>query len=477
MIQLTVSKNIPQNGNIILLETPSCDFSQYGFSAGETEYIRQQLSAKEKQVAVQRNGCWTFVQITDVELPADELKEKMRRGAAKIHEWTNRCHIRSITVVDAVGREELAFAFAEGLVLSNYRFLKYVSKREEKCCSLTEVFLAGKSVKQEAADELNCLLDAVYRTRDMINEPANVMTAVRLASEIEAMAAGTGLTVQVLDKAAMEEQKMGGILAVNRGSAEAPAFSVIEWRPAQARNRRPVVLAGKGLVYDTGGLSLKPTANSMDSMKCDMSGGAAVAAVLYAVAKANLPVYVVGLVPSTDNRISATAYAPGDVITMSDGTTVETLNSDAEGRLILADALVYAQRYEPELIIDVATLTGAAHRAIGEKAIAGMGNAPRSVMEKLKECGMSVYERIAELPFWDDYADALKSDIADLKNIGGECAGAITAGKFLEHFTGKYPYIHLDIAGPAFLKAADGYHPKGGTGSGVRLLFEFLKKY
>jgi len=208
-------------------------------------------------------------------------------------------------------------------------------------------------------------------------------------------------------------------------------------------------------------------------MKCDMGGSAAVVGTLYAIAKAQLPLHVIGLVPATDNRPSGNAYAPGDVIRMHDGSTVEVLNTDAEGRLILADALSFAKKYQPELVIDLATLTGAAARAIGKQGIVAMGN-DQKTMSLLKESGQKVHERIAELPFWDEYKDDLKSTIADLKNLGGAEAGAITAGKFLEHFT-DYPYTHLDIAGPAFMTSPFSYHGTGATGVGVRLLFDFLK--
>jgi len=260
---------------------------------------------------------------------------------------------------------------------------------------------------------------------------------------------------------------------VNRGSTEAPTFSILEWKPDAAKNERPVVLAGKAVTFDTGGHNLK-TDDHISDMKADMAGGAAVAATIYAVAKSQLPVHVIALVPSTDNRLSPDACSPGDIITMYDGTTVEVTDTDAEGRLILADALAFAKKYNPELVIDVATLTGSALRALSNQGIAAMGNAPREMMDMLKSCGESVHERIVEFPLWEEYAECLKSDIADLKNEGGKFAGMIIAGKFLEHFT-AYSYIHLDIAGVAFAEEADGYRTKGGTGVGVRLLFEFLK--
>ncbi|GHT21077.1 putative cytosol aminopeptidase [Bacteroidia bacterium] len=475
MIRLKTDKNIPKVGNILLLAEAACDFAPYGLTAQDIDYIRQQTEKKAEQIAIRKGCYWLLVQTVDASQPENREKEKIRCGAAAIHTIIQQQHIQSITIINTTGNNAFTLAFAEGLALTAYQFLKYVGKKKaERQFSLQEVTLTD--VSPEQTNELVHLLTAVYKTRDLVNEPPNVLTSVRLAEEIRDMAQDADLKVQILDKAAIENLQMGGILAVNKGSVEAPSFTILEWRPAEAHNKKPVVLVGKGLVYDTGGHSLKPTANSMDYMKCDMSGGAAVAATLYAVAKAKLPVYVVGLVPSTDNRLSASAYSPGDIITMYDGTTVEALNTDAEGRLILADALAYANKYEPELVIDIATLTGAAHRAIGEGAMVGMGNAPQETMNRLKASGDAVYERIAEFPFWDDYAKSLKSDIADLKNVGGDLAGAITAGKFLEHFT-TYPYIHLDIAGPAFLQAADEYRSKGGTGTGVRLLFDFLKTY
>jgi leucyl aminopeptidase len=227
-------------------------------------------------------------------------------------------------------------------------------------------------------------------------------------------------------------------------------------------------------VYDTGGLSLKPT-KSMDTMKCDMAGSAAVSAALCAVATAKLPVHLMALIPATDNRPGGNAYVPGDVITMFDGTTVEVLNTDAEGRLILADALAYAKKFDPELVIDFATLTGSAVAAIGSQGAVAMEAKASEAFIKLQKHGEQVCERLVQFPFWDEYRDMLKSEIADLKNIGGPEAGAITAGKFLEHFT-DYPYIHVDIAGPAYLERRDNYRGLGGTGFGVRLLFDYFSK-
>ena len=266
---------------------------------------------------------------------------------------------------------------------------------------------------------------------------------------------------------------MGGLLGVNRGSPDPPTFNILEWKPKNAVNKAPIVLVGKGVVYDTGGLSLKPTPHSMDYMKCDMAGAAAVAGALYAVAKRKLPLHVVGLIPATDNRPGGRAYVPGDVLRMHNGLTVEVMNTDAEGRLIMADALSFGERYKPELVLDAATLTGAAARAIGTQGVVAMGTAPEKEFKALEEAGMAVHERVARFPFWDEYDKELDSDIADLKNLGGDLAGAITAGKFLARFTTR-PYIHLDIAGPAFLHKPEPWKPRGGTGVGVRLFYRFL---
>ena len=231
---------------------------------------------------------------------------------------------------------------------------------------------------------------------------------------------------------------------------------------------------GKGIVYDTGGLSLKPTANSMDIMKVDMAGAGTVIGAMHALANTNVQKHVIGLIPATDNRPSGNAYAPGDVVTMYDKTTVEVLNTDAEGRMILADALSYAQKYDPELVIDLATLTGSAANTIGHFGIVSMQENARKEHDLLAQSGNNTHERLAEMPFWKDYDALIKSDIADIKNLGGPFGGAITAGKFLAHFI-KYPWIHLDIAGPAWVSSKYQYRSKGATGMGVRLLYDFIK--
>jgi leucyl aminopeptidase len=296
---------------------------------------------------------------------------------------------------------------------------------------------------------------------------------VQLGEAVELAASTYGFNAEIMGKEKIEALKLGGLLAVNRASRVPPRFCVLEWKPAAAKNNKPVVLVGKGVVYDTGGLSIKPS-EAMDYMKCDMAGGAVVVGTLAVAAQMNLPVHIIGLIPITDNKIGDNAFAPGDVITMASGKTVEVVNTDAEGRIILADALHYAKKYEPALAIDLATLTGSAVRALGTQAICYMGTAPKDVKNQLEESGFATYERLVEFPLWKEFGDDLKSNIADYKNLGSSNAGMITAGKFLENFV-DYPWLHLDIAGPAFLRVANGYRTKEGTGVGVRLLYHFLK--
>jgi leucyl aminopeptidase len=318
-------------------------------------------------------------------------------------------------------------------------------------------------------------VEANLWARNLVNEPVSYLDAPRLAMEIQKRNIINGLKIKVLHKKQIESLRMGGMLAVNQGSELPPTFTIMEWKPKNAKNKKPVVLVGKGVVYDTGGLSLKPTKNSMDLMKSDMAGAAMMAGTMVAIAENKLPVYVVALIPATDNRPGKNAYEPGDIVKMYDGITVEVLNTDAEGRMLLADAIAYADKYKPEVIINAATLTGAAVRAIGTKAAIVMGNAPKKYIKQLEKSGNYVHERVVEFPFWDEWNDELKSDIADLKNIGGINAGMITAGKFLEHFA-QQDFIHIDIAGPAFLTAQQDYKGKGATGFGIRLLYDFFKQ-
>jgi len=369
----------------------------------------------------------------------------------------------------------LASSFCEGFSMASYQFNRYKKEKKSLRHPVEALFVSGKHIGEKELNELAVLSRAVSFARDLINEPLSYLTATQLSKEIEKAGKKSGFTTQVLHKKQIETLRMGGLLGVNKGSIDPPTFTILEYKPRVRNNKKPIVLVGKGVVFDTGGLSLKSTPGSMDEMKCDMSGAAAVAGAVQAIADAGLPVHVIGLIPATDNRPGMNAIVPQDVLTMMDGTTVEVMNTDAEGRLILADALVYAKRFKPELVIDLATLTGAAVRAVGTYASAVMGTAPREVMQGLNDASMEVWERMVEFPLWQDYADELKSEVADMKNLGQGNAGQISAAKFLEHFT-DYPWIHIDIAGPAWSASAQGYRTKGGTGVGVRWLYQFIKK-
>jgi leucyl aminopeptidase len=465
------------NHDTILIGDKASNYNDWLQSEDEKKYVKQQLEKEKNHISLNRLTHKLFIQLSEIDANKGEHQnlEWLRKEGSNYKTLFDSNDITSIQVIEVNASADQLFAFLEGLSLSHYQFLKYFKEKDKKAHKLETINLISGSFSEEDTVSLNILTRAVFKARDLVNEPLSYLTAEQLSKEIEAMGKESGFSVEVLTKKKIESLKMGGLLAVNKGSIDPPTFSILEHKPGNPKNSKPYVLVGKGIVYDTGGLSLKPTTDSMDYMKSDMAGAAAVAGAMYAIAAASLPVHVIGLIPATDNRPDGNAYVPGDIVKMFDGTTVEVLNTDAEGRMILADALAWAKQYKPELVIDLATLTGAAWIAIGTQGMVGMGNTEKEVMESLKESGNEVHERIAEFPFWDEYYEMMKSDIADLKNIGGKLAGAITAGKFLEHFT-DYPYIHLDIAGPAFLKKKEAYRPKGGSGVGVRLLYNFFRK-
>jgi leucyl aminopeptidase len=477
MQKVNIKKTSSYSGdeNSVFLVEKETNFEGLHLSVQEIGYVKNEFENKSTQVFLNRFTHWIIIQAFDKSKNAIQIKESLRKAGYSICQHLQKKKLKDVTIVDHLNNAELTLALAEGLALSNYQYIKYLKDADEKKSMLQQIKIYSNALSETDIQKLSVVVEAVYVSRDWVNEPASTFTSVKLGNEIKNLSKEAGFSVEIFDKAKIESLKMGGLLAVNKGSTQPPVFVVLEWKPENAVNTKPIVLVGKGVIYDTGGHSLKP-GDSMDTMKSDMAGAAAVAGIVYAVAKIKLPVYIVGLVPSTDNRISPDAYSPGDIITISDGTTVEVMNTDAEGRLILADALCYAKQYNPELVIDLATLTGAAIRAIGTIGIAGMGNAPEDVVNSLVKAGNNVYERIAVFPFWEEYAEMIKSDIADLKNVGPNSAGAITAGKFLEYFT-NYPYFHLDIAGMAFFKTVDNYRGVGASGVGVRLLYEFLNKY
>jgi leucyl aminopeptidase len=462
----------PEHTQIFLLKE-TAELDRLSVSREEYDYLQSKLNNEKQLVEINRfTSRMLVICIPPGKKETREL-ESWRRKGNEAAQWAREEKIESLVISSFTADPGVILAFAEGILLGSYQFLKYNSNAGKVKTALQEVYLREDRVTDRQLSLLNSLSEAVCQTRDLVNEPVLNLNAVTLGNTFFQMGREAGLQAEVLGKEEIEALGMGGLLAVNKGSVDPPTFTILEWNPENAVNEQPVVLVGKGVVFDTGGLSLKPTPKSMDYMKSDMAGAAAVAAAICTAALNKLPVRLVALVPATDNRPGGNAVTPGDVITISGGTTVEVLNTDAEGRLILADALVYAKKYNPLLVIDLATLTGSAAMTLGIHGIAGMCNDSEALFELLKKAGEQVSERIVELPLWEEYDEMIKSAIADMKNIGGGEAGAITAGKFLQRFTG-YPWIHLDIAGPSFLHAADHYRTAGGTGVGVRLLVEFF---
>ncbi len=434
-------------------------------------YLDEKLKDKQEWTFYKQPEIYFFHKIDEKKEDWQQM-ESAREAGAKLFEILKSEKTTSLQITGKSGRG-LVLPFLEGLLLSAYTFTKYKKVKED--FALSEIFLHDAQLSESQLNELKNIVEAVFLTRNLVNEPLSYLTAVQFSKEMEEMGKKARFSVEVLNRKRIEALAMGGLLAVNKGSIDPPTFTIMEWKPENPVNSQPVVLVGKGVVFDTGGLSLKPTAKSMDYMKCDMGGGAVVAATLYAVAKNNLPLHLIGLVPATDNRPDGNAYVPGDIITMFDGTTVEIKNTDAEGRLLLADALAYAKKHNPVLVIDVATLTGSAEIIAGSQAIVAMGNSPAH-LEKMKQTGQQLYERIIEVPLWEEYGKPLKSPVADLNNLGTREGQTSIAGKFLEHFT-DYPWLHLDIAGVAFLHEKSHYRPQGGTGYGTRLLYHFLKAF
>lgn len=477
-MQINILKQVKINETVdlVVLTDKLEKLSQFQLSDNELTYIAKAHKNKEKLIAINQYKRWVFVQFLPDTADKGQKREEIRRAAAKLKNYLNQNKISEIQIAKTGNNGQYLFDYAEGLALSHYQFLKYFEDRSDKENSLRTIHVVNKGLDEAELNNLNIVTESVYNARTLVNEPLSFLNTEQMVKEVRALSNESGFKLEVLEKRQIESLKMGGVLAVNKGSSIPPRFLILTWSPENAKNKKPVVLVGKGIVFDTGGYSLKPTADSMDHMKSDMGGAATVAATMTAVAKAKLPVKVIALIPVTDNAIGPDAYVPGDVITMHNGKTVEVLNTDAEGRMILADALSYAKKYKPELVFDLATLTGAAAFAIGHYGIVAMGTASDDTFGKLTKSGSDTAERIVRFPFWDDYKELLKSNIADMKNIGGRVAGAITAGKFLEYFV-DYPWIHLDIAGPSYVDKDTHYLTTGGTGVGVRLLFDFLKKY
>jgi leucyl aminopeptidase len=407
---------------------------------------------------------------------------RLRQAAGKAAPSLRSAGAQRITIVtDAIGldSEELGQALSEGSVLGLYRFLKYKTNeqndREKDLLTITLLTESRGAVgaMQKGVKVGEVIAESTVMARDMVSSPPADMTPAIIATKAKEIARQFGLKLQVLEKDQMKRLGMGALLGVASGSAQPPKFVIVEYR--KGGTKPFIALVGKAITFDSGGISIKPAEN-MDKMKDDMSGGAAVLGAIRNAAALKLPLNIVGLLPVTENMPSGSAFKPGDVLRTMSGRTIEILNTDAEGRLILSDALTYACRYKPAVIVDIATLTGACSIALGNEAIGMLGTDDR-FKQQMRAAGDRTGERVWELPLWDEYYEQIKSDIADMKNTGGRAGGVITAAALLSKFVQKYPWVHLDIAAMAWSDKERPYTPKGATGIGVRLLTRFLQDF
>ncbi|MGE0539939.1 MAG: leucyl aminopeptidase [Dehalococcoidia bacterium] len=416
---------------------------------------------------------------------ADALNaETIREAAAAAVRRTRELQVAAFTLGVAgdlpLSPELVGQAFAEGIELGTYRFWRYrTGLTEEQKFEVERVTVFAASDREAAfrtgfANGVT-IARGVMLVRDLVNSPPFTMNPARLADEASAVGDRLGLKMTVLNETQLVEQGFGGIMAVGKGSDNEPRFVVMEYGTAGA-DTPTICIVGKGITFDSGGLSIKP-ADAMETMKNDMSGAAAVIGTMQVTAELKLPLHVVGIFSAAENMPSGEAYRPGDIVTTLSGKTIEILNTDAEGRVVLSDALFYAQRYKPAAIVELSTLTGAMIIALGEH-VTGLMATNQELADKISRAGDATAERVWQLPLWDEYHQMVKSEVADLKNMAGRAAGSLTAGAFLAAFAGDYPFAHLDIAGTAWAeKETKPYEPQGGTGVGVRLVTEFLREY
>lgn len=407
--------------------------------------------------------------------------EKIREAISTAVKELKKLPVKSLSVsvpeFPPFAISEIASAITESLILSNYEFLHYKSPKEQETLEQVELLLPrarNKKVIDKAVEMSQILGMAVTFARDLGNHPSNVATPSHLAHHAAEIAkTSKNVKVKILHKSDIAQEKLGGLLAVSQGSDEEPKFIILEYWP---RKTAPIVaLVGKGITFDSGGVSIKPS-EKLEEMKFDMAGAATVMAVIKAAVVLKLPINLVGLIPATENLPSGKAVKPGDIIRCHSGHTIEIINTDAEGRIVLADALDYAKKYKPNLVIDFATLTGAILMALGDDLIGAFTNTDR-LLPKLLAAAKITGEKIWPMPLEESYEEFIKSEVAELRNIGTQKFGdAINAANFLKHFV-NYPWIHLDIAGTAWATREKPYCGKGATGAGVRLAIEFLRRF
>lgn len=426
------------------------------------------------------------VMVFGLGLRKNHRKKCMRKAAGQILSAVKaRKAKRARILIDSFVSPEVSLAdavenFTETAYLAAYDFDKYKSKKEDQKDSGIDVIelltLKGNpELLEKKMAARRAIAEGVLFARNLINEPANVMTPQQLAKSAWELARKKKLTCRILQKAELQKLGMGGILAVNRGSRTPPALIILE-HGARHKSKGTVCLVGKGVTFDTGGISIKP-AKDMEKMKYDMSGAAAVIAAMGVLADLKVPRHVVALAPAVENMVAEDPQRPGDIIKMYNGKTVEVLNTDAEGRLILGDALAYAEKYHPKAILDAATLTGMAAYTFADQAIAVMGN-DEKLLERVKKAGEETGERAWELPLWEEYGEQIKGHHSDLLNVGGPYGGTITAAMFLKEFVpDKTPWAHLDIAGVAWCASPRYDCPKGATGAAVRLFVNLLSNW
>ena len=410
--------------------------------------------------------------------PAKVTLDGLRRAGASLARAATKVRTVATSLLDAAPKAITpsagAQAVAEGVLLGSYKFLDFKSQGTPSALRRVAV-LDGRADVRRSLDRGAAIARAAIWTRDIVNVPSDSKSPAQFAAAARRLLAGTGVTLQVLDEAQIRAQRMGGVLGVAQGSARPPRFLKMTYEPS-GRPRGRLALVGKGVVFDTGGISIKP-AGGMETMKTDMAGGAAVVGAMSVLGQLGTRTRVVGYVPLVENMPSGTAIRPGDVLRMRSGTTVEVLNTDAEGRLILADALSLAVEDGADAIVDLATLTGACVVALGEKIAGLMGN-HESWSGQVQAAADRAGEAVWPLPLPTEYRRSLDSDVADLANISsGRYGGALTAGVFLQQFVGDRPWVHLDIAGPSRAPSDDGYVAKGGTGFGVRTLIELVSEF
>ncbi len=408
--------------------------------------------------------------------------EKWRGASSKAGQFVRDAGIKQfafqVKKLDSYSERDLSESFVTGLLLGVYQYHEFKTREREKIKEIGEVILLGETTEEVKSlnDGLGAgkiISEAVCMARDLVNGPSNKITPTVLSEKAQQIAKDHGMEIQVLEVSQAEAMGMGAFAAVAKGSQEPGKFITLEYNKGKGLDT--IALVGKGITFDSGGISIKPS-EGMGRMKDDMSGAAAVLATMQAASKLSLPLHLVGMIPATENLPSGKAYKPGDILKTLSGQTVEVISTDAEGRLILSDALTYSLRYQPKAIIDLATLTGAIVIALGDYVIGLFGN-DDPLLKRIEEASGKTGEKVWRLPIWDEYFDYLKSDVADFTNVGTRAAGAIIGGIFLSKFVEKVPWVHLDIAGPAFIEKERPYVPKGGTGVGVRLLVQLLRDW